>query len=376
MSNSNSSVLISRHRQRTHALCDALLSMSRELGPEAKFPTIAQLASQLGASSATISDALGELEQRKIVQRVRGVGVFVAPARQTRVALVCNSHFLLGTEHSPFYDLLIKSASQRAHAQNEEFSYHLTLPAAADDKALPDDFKESVRQGEVQGTIGVGINRESRAWLQENEVPTVTYASGGEIGVTINHEAVARLAVHHLASQGCRDIAYWAHQPYQLAVTPAMQRFMGRSLQAYRDALGEVGLSYRHELVHDPTAIAPIGSTSEITLQKQGYDVATRVFGASKARPDGVVIINDVLAAGALAALRRFKVAPGEDVQIASHSNAGSPTLLGYEDEIARLEIDPQQVIESLFGLLDSAMAGQTPDPSIIRIEPQLRASS
>ena len=45
-------------------------------------------------------------------------------------------------------------------------------------------------------------------------------------------------------------------------------------------------------------------------------------------------------------------------IAVATHANAGSPTLLGWEDKLIRLEFDPAAIVGGLFSCLDALIAG------------------
>jgi hypothetical protein len=50
---------------------------------------------------------------------------------------------------------------------------------------------------------------------------------------------------------------------------------------------------------------------------------------------------------GALAAFRELGPRVGEDVRVATHVNAGSVLLYGYESRLARVEVDPAEVVRA-----------------------------
>jgi hypothetical protein len=52
---------------------------------------------------------------------------------------------------------------------------------------------------------------------------------------------------------------------------------------------------------------------------------------------------------------------PGKDLQIATHSNRGTTVLSPYEAVLIRLEIDPAQVVNTMFSAISDLMNEQTP---------------
>jgi len=65
-------------RPRLKEACRQLQDMAEELGAEAKLPTLVELRDQLGISMQTLSDAVRELEKRRVLKSVHGVGIYVA----------------------------------------------------------------------------------------------------------------------------------------------------------------------------------------------------------------------------------------------------------------------------------------------------------
>ena len=100
------------------------------------------------------------------------------------------------------------------------------------------------------------------------------------------------------------------------------------------------------------------------------------MFGGDGEKPEGVVITNDVMAHGALAAFRHLGVEPGRDVLLVSHANAGSPMLMGTEQELTRVEVNPQDVVQKMFKMLETLLRGDVPPHQIEWVEPVLKLGS
>lgn len=68
-------------------------------------------------SRTTLNTALEDLERQGIIYRRQGAGIFAASRKQRQtVALVCNATFFQGRTHSPFWDVLLEQARDRAAA--------------------------------------------------------------------------------------------------------------------------------------------------------------------------------------------------------------------------------------------------------------------
>jgi hypothetical protein len=62
----------------------------------------------------------------------------------------------------------------------------------------------------------------------------------------------------------------------------------------------------------------------------------------------------------------------GNDVKIATHLNRGSDVLRGHEDEIFPIEIDPSEITQAMFTMLETLIDGATPTHSPLLIAPKL----
>ena len=336
------------------ALRDSLSALAHELGPEAKLPTVLQLRDQFGVSVATLDNALGELEAQNVLTRRHGVGIFVSPKlHQRALCLVQDPGFLRLSGGSPFWELLIDQARHRAAVGDEAFSLHFAAPPGDDRAPLHDALMADIQSGRVQGVLSVGLRPSATKWLQAQNVPHVAFAAYAPHTVALDGAALVRLGVAALAAQGCRRLALWASGGDH-------HDFFRRELTA-------------HGLPHLPE-LAPAPDAAPGPPQEQGYRTARRVFGDPSAeKPDGILITDDMMALGALVGLQKQGVRVGADVQIASHANRGSPVLLGQDDVLTRIEIDPARVAHAMFATLETLMDGGTPAEPIVWIAPTLR---
>ena len=94
--------------------------------------------------------------------------------------------------------------------------------------------------------------------------------------------------------------------------------------------------------------------------------------GAVAGRPDGLIILDDVMTRGALTTLHRLGLHAGQDIVIASHANKTSSVLHGYEHCLIRLEFDPAEIVQALFALLDAQLQGRPLPAPLPPLQPHL----
>jgi DNA-binding LacI/PurR family transcriptional regulator len=194
--------------------------------------------------------------------------------------------------------------------------------------------------------VSFGVEAETVSWIEGEGVPVVAYAGHARCTVNFDGPGGVAMGTRALLEEGCRDIELWqTHEEGNPPATPESDlsrafRRSGAGSGIVREARVESG----------------------DTLQERGFALAQEVFGpeafsSSAPRPDGIVLSNDLMAHGALTALRKLGVSPGHDVQIATHANAGSPILLGHDD-ILLIENDPAELAAAMFNLLEGLMSG------------------
>ncbi|HEY3332983.1 MAG TPA: substrate-binding domain-containing protein [Capsulimonadaceae bacterium] len=370
-----------RRQPKLMNVCEQLTGIAQELGGGAKMPTVTQLCDSLTVSRGTLHKALGELERQKIVSRVHGNGIFVS----SRLGLktIGFVHAMSESMSSPFWDLLLSGAQERASAGHEQFNFYLGA-RGTNGHNLPIELMNAERAGRLQGLIFIGQpSDEALQWVSDHNMPMVGFANSRmRYRVQPVSELVPSLGVDYLARTGCRRLGLW--RPFGL-----WQRSEGYdpSIIDY-PALFQAGLR-DHELPSDPTyswrqrekeaqwvdGVLEDKCPAELeSLQEQGYRAVREVLGALERSqwPDGLILTNDVFARGVLVGLQRLGVQIGEDIHVVSHANAGSTMLLGYEDQIAVAEFDPAAITSELFSLLETLMSGREPSVPIRLIEPTL----
>lgn len=157
-------------------------------------------------------------------------------------------------------------------------------------------------------------------------------------GIAFDFHHAARLAIAHLSSRGCRRIAFLDSSQGGPA--------SGRSAAAAAVA-AEAGIQLTR-LQADPSAAA---ARSAVALVAAGRD-----------RPDGILAFNDLMAAGALKALRESGIAvPGGCAVIGMD---GIPLGELLTPELTTLSLDLRAVGRAAVGLLEGLLSGSVQERS------------
>jgi DNA-binding LacI/PurR family transcriptional regulator len=173
--------------------------------------------------------------------------------------------------------------------------------------------------------------------------------------VDIDNVSGARRAVEHLIGLGRRRIACITNAP--LAYTAAQQR-----LDGYRAALEAAGMAVEETLIEE--AAFDAGS---------GHRAMARVLG--RARIDAVFVASDVVAFGAIAAIREARLRVPDDI-----------SLVGFDDIALAAFFDPPLTTVRLpafdlglaagTALLDRIAGRPVPDRTLLPTELIVRSST
>ena len=360
-------------RKKSGKVYDEIRAMALRLGPDARMPTMTQLRETLGASIATLDSVLSDLEDRNIIRRKHGVGIYVASHVKKPIALLINLSQFSHSNASPFWSLLLEHARERAAQWSDIVHFYATFDDEDSKAPLSGSLLENIERGRVQGILGVGVPTGVSDQLIARDLPHVVYAAYGGVMVAQNSAAAVQEGIAALAAQGCRNIQLWRQAPsaHEAAL---MQKDNALLQSLLRRALDASGLPHIPAAIHqDSEQIARLETGLPIeSRQEQGFRLAQAAFGGAETPPDGILLMDDMMTFGVLAALRKRRVEVGRDVKIATHANAGSSILMGYEGQITRLEFDAAELVETMFALLEAWMRGEKPTENLHYLQPRV----
>lgn len=326
--------------------------------------TIEEVASAAGVSRSTVSrvvngstavspEALAAV-QRAIEQLsyVPNRAARSLASRQTRaIALIVpedTSRFF----GDPFFAAIVAGITGALHSSD----YLLNLLIASDDPG--DKMTGFVRNGGVDGALLVS-HHTSDAFVERvaDAVPVVyggrpVTSRPSDYVVDVDNVAGARVATQHLLDIGRTRIATITGP---LTMESAIDR-----VQGYRAALADAGLS-------------PFVEESGDYSEASGGEAARRILAAG--RPDALFVASDLMARGALTALRAAGVRVPEDIAV-----------VGFDDSSVALSCDPPLTTirqpmyaqgEAMAQVLLSRLAGEDPPrTTILPTELVVRASA
>jgi LacI family transcriptional regulator len=202
---------------------------------------------------------------------------------------------------NPFFTLVLKGAEKVAR----QAGYRVTICNSEADPELEQDYLGDIISNQAEGAIIAPVGDSSRTRLRalkRNNVPFVLVdrSVAGLEADLVQGDSVggARILVDHLISLGHRRIAMISDSD---DVSTARDRVRG-----YTDALAAVGVT------PDPELLVP----ASVTEDSEGGRRAMSQLLALKKRPTAVFAINNMVAVGAVAAIREAGLEVPDDIAV------------------------------------------------------------
>jgi LacI family transcriptional regulator len=217
----------------------------------------------------------------------------------------------------PFYQVVLDGIKRRATASG----YDLFVLSHEGDEYGEDSefFVNRARRHQVEGAIVMGVQEQDVEVLVRFKLPVMTIdfepqkELEGPIGVVASDNVVgAEMATSHLYSLGRRRIAHIAGL---LHTSAGIKRLAG-----YRNALEAAGLPYREEYV-----------VSGDFLHASGIEAMKKLLALPEP-PDAVFVAGDMMALGAMRAVRDSGLRVPDNVAIVGYddilfASLSTPTL-------------------------------------------------
>jgi LacI family transcriptional regulator len=277
---------------------------------EAIAPTLAEVARLANVSVASASRALNGIGTRpetlsQVLAAAEQVGyVPNASARSLRSKRTGQIAFAMPDVSNPVYASMVRAIQTTAHERGWRLVLHSTGADADEELGILRDLRRHF----VDGLILVPLNV-TEAHLEELSRAAAPVVVIGSIPKDTPVDTVgadsrrgAALAVKHLHGLGCVRIGL-VNGPVK--TTPGAARRLG-----YLDGLRAAKLERDEELCED---------AEEFSVDA-GRAAAQRLLG--RAKPDGLLCANDLLAAGAIGALRAAGYEIPGDIAVVGMDNS------------------------------------------------------
>jgi len=313
----------------------------RRRQPGERLPSVRDLMARWRVSAATLRAAQSTLIAEGLIDVRHGSGAYVkSPPDNRWVAVVTELDLLhsgVGRYHREVARHVMAGLADRGY--RAELYLGSSQPGELRQTPSNERFWDDLGHQRIHGTIFLAVP-ETTAWVSRVaglSIPAV--GAQTEYQPEDHHEAILNQAVALLAERGCRRLALlsWHNK--------AREYFM-RATLSYDDV--EICESWmRGDL--------------EPGLRGAGWEGFREIWGGSREKPDGLIVLDDVLFDDAAIAIRELGIAVPEHLQIVTHAVKGMPTHSPLP--VTRLEVDPAEDAEWLVRALVARLEGSPVSP-------------
>ncbi len=329
-------------------------------------PTLEDVARIAGVSRSTVSRVVNnhpsvrpEVRER-VWRAVRESGY--QPHAVAR-SLVTNRTHILGVLipemvttlfTDPFFPLLLRGATEACNAHK----YHLMLSLFNDPASRDEMYARVLGNGYLDGVVVASASSSDPLIprLLHDGIPFVSVGRHPDHRVhyvDVDNVGGARMAVEHLIRLGHRRIA---------TITGRMDMTAGQSrLEGYRQTLEAHGIPVSPELI------------AEGDFSEEGGRIAMERL--LPARPTAVFVASDMMAMGAMKAIREAGLRVPDDIAVVGFDDLSvaslvEPPLTTIRQPVGRLGV---MAVEMLIGLLEGTIT--SPQHVVLPVQLILRAS-
>jgi len=313
------------------------------------------LAKQFGVSVMTVREALSALAQEGVIERRHGKGNFVRDCRGGSHVAILNE-LDLSQPFKPYFFLRVAQAVEKRLTELGLASRHYLGHTRHGEvpPAMPtnEELLRQLEAGHLSAIAGISTNLspEWRATIREANIPFVGDGLTLDYGAVIDQLDIMERGVAYLAARGCRRVAMF----YNLAPWHERSPQEGR----FAEALLAHGLANAGALGAFPGDELSGHSAGELFL---------RLWEPVEGRPDGLLVMDDVLFQEIAFAMLSQGIQITRDIQVITHANKGS-NVFG-QLPVARLEVDPDAFANGLAELIATLVQGKTPIPKTITLK-------
>jgi DNA-binding LacI/PurR family transcriptional regulator len=348
-------VLQSDKASRIDQVREGLLQMAIARGPGIKLPTVRELCAQFDVPFRTLEHAIIQLEQRQMLTRRQGSGIYATEqVRQKTIGVVFGGD-IFAPWFSPFWSLLMGAVRGQAGESKVQ-------PRAYFD--IDDGHSQLVEDLEAHRLDGLLLlsprhDRDEAAELRAYGLPLVMFGGKAPVDwtVTFDWDQYFELAAVELVALEARRIGLLAPP----AQRPALE-------QALRQ-LGRIDIQIDDWSYETWAETIPYAGTREnLGHLLTQHMIANR---AATPLPDALVSMDDTATRGTITALLAAGLQPGRDMRIITGENKGSPVLDPWAANLTRIVFDPQAWAKAALEMLETLMNGRTPKQNPVQIAPQ-----
>lgn len=312
-------------------------------------PPVGEIRKTLGVSQLSVQRAYDFLETRGRISRQPRKGIFICDHTQSGEFAIVVRPVFLGPSASPYYSLTCNALVEMTHERRPgvEARMHLGKPAPTErEYAQTLDLLEPHVVAKLRGVFAFHPLFDVSRKLYELGVPVVSMGSiegrHGEHAVYFDTENGIRQYAQALARGGCKTVG--------IVGIP-----LGNDPDMYEDGISTLGLQTKSEW------LIRCHAYKDLSI-KGGYEQFMQLWNCDT-RPDGVIVLDDVMCRGVLQGCLQLGVDLPTDLQLVSHANKG--VEFPYHKPVTRVEFDAVEQARHAVDLSIRLLRGETPPMTI-----------
>lgn len=297
--------------------------------------TIADVARRAGVSTATVSRVLSGVggarpaTRDRVEMAARELGFRPSDvARSLKRRSTLTIGLIVTDIENPYFPQLVKAVEDAAIAEG----YAILLCSADDDPDREASYLDVLVERRVDGIVIAAstLGTSQGAWLAEPPLPVVLVNTSAPTvhlpSIASDNRAGGRLATRHLLDLGHRRFGY--------LMPPSRNLDAPERLAGVRDELDAAGLAFE-----GPDAALAVSDGAPTVI---GGEVAMAELLMRTPRPTAIVAYNDLMAIGAMRAIRRCGLAVPGDLSIVGFDDVAfaayvEPALTTLRQETAEM---------------------------------------
>ncbi|MCX7787575.1 MAG: LacI family DNA-binding transcriptional regulator [Spirochaetes bacterium] len=322
--------------------------------------TLAEIAKQLGVSTATVSLALqnkpgiSEKTRLDVLEMAKRLGyVYNRSAARLRMQRSFTIGLIVPNLLNPFFTELTNSVEERIEAEG----LSLLLAKTSEDPHRQQKAVQSMLEYRVDGLLicpAIGTRAADLQILLDARLPFVLYTRSLKglpaDYVGTHNKKGTQIATEFLLKRGHRRIAFIGGLSTSLT---RKERFAG-----FRDALQKAGI--------------PLIDTLNIPCEtsiKGGYE-SIQLALRSQPNPSAVVCYNDIVAFGVILGLWASRIAPGKEFPVIGFDNIADASI--WSPPLTTLSAPPGLIGQEAVKLLLKRISSPDSPPEKVILSPTL----
>lgn len=331
------------------------LIASGKLKPGDRLPTIRELADQLGVHMHTIRQTYHSLEADGLVETRPSRGTRVLPFDLKKLSAQQPTHpsHMIGVlipTMNPFYDPFLDGLEETARRA----SYLITISFTRDDIQLARQLAQQLIAKNVDGLVVASPTADVFDGNKSSSLPPVVHVDAPQIAsnvILLDLENSGYSATSHLIEHGHRRIG--------MITAPLAWPNFYESYKGYLRALNEANLNLDPALVIETPTF----------LLESGYQSAVRMLEL-KQPPTAIFVSGDLLAAGAIRAIKASGRRVPQDIAIVSKDNIDLAALI--EPSLTTVSVPTYQMGVEAMRMLNRLQAGQSVEKKRLILDTEL----